>query len=264
MGFQALQVQEKGALAIVRINRPEKRNAMSLDALKELRDAALSFSDRSDVSAIIITGGEEFFSAGMDLSDARIIEMFSAPLSQKRKLMEYGPKMCQAWEDLDQITICAIEGFCIGGGVSLACSCDFRIMADDSFMRVPEIGLAMNMSWATIPRLVHLVGPARTKEIVLFGDRIYAKYAYDWGFAQRLCPKGKAFEEAEKLAQRVLDLPPVPAAMTKQTVNALTNALDRTASHMDADQFVLTMESQDFKEGVEAFFQKRKAKFTGA
>ncbi len=264
MDDQALKVLEEDALAIVTINRPEQRNSMSLDVLDELRRIALSFDNRPDISAIIITGADGCFSAGMDLSDPKMMEMFEAPLSRKRKLMEYGPKMCQAWENLDQITICAIEGFCIGGGVSLASSCDFRVMAESSFIKVPELALAMNMSWATIPRLVHLVGPARTKEIILFAERIQAKDAYDWGFAQRLCPKGKAMDEARIIAEKVLAMPPVPTAMTKQTVNAITNALDRTASHMDADQFVLTMNSEDFKEGVEAFFQKRKPKFKGA
>jgi len=264
MSTESVKVTQKGALAIITINRPEKKNTMSVEVLDRLCNIARGFEKRSDVSTIIVTGKGGFFSAGMDLSDPKMVEVFSAPLAQKRKFMEYGPKMCKAWEELDQITICAIEGFCVGGGVSLACACDFRVMAESSFIRVPEIGLGMNMSWATIPRLVHLVGPARTKEIVLFGERVYAKDAHDWGFAQNVCPEGKSMDEALKIANKVLALPPMPVAMTKQTVNAITNAMDRTASHMDADQFVLTMLSEDFKEGVEAFFQKRKPEFSGA
>jgi len=260
----SITITHDGALAIVTINRPGQKNAMSVDVLEELCEVAADFQKRSDVSAIILTGAGDCFSAGVDLSDPRLAQVLIAPLAEKRKLMEYGPRMCRAWEDLDQITICAIEGFCVGGGVSLACACDFRIMAESAFMRVPEIGLAMNMSWATIPRLIHLVGPARTKEIVLFGEKIYAREAYDWGFAQRICPDRKAMDEARTIADKVLSLPPVPAAMTKQTVNAATNALDRSTAHMDVDQFVLTLISEDFKEGVEAFLHKRKPKFTGA
>ena len=260
----ALTVKYDGALATVTINRPEKKNAMSLDVLDGLYEIARSFEKRSDVSAIILTGADGVFSAGVDLADPKMAEVLTAPLAQKRKLMEYGPRMCGAWEALDQITICAIEGFCVGGGVSLACACDFRVMAESAFIRVPEIGLAMNMSWATIPRLVHLVGPARTKEIVLFGEKIYARAASDWGFAQRVCSDNSAMKEAGKIAAKVLALPPVPAAMTKQTVNAVTNALDRSIAHMDVDQFVLTLLSQDFKESVEAFLQKRKPTFSGS
>ncbi len=253
-----------GALAIVTINRPGQKNAMSVDVLDKLCDVAASFQKRSDVSAIILTGAGGCFSAGVDLADPALAQVLTATLAEKRKLMAYGPRMCRMWEELDQITICAIEGFCVGGGVSLACACDFRVMAESAFMRVPEIGLAMNMSWATIPRLVHLVGPPRTKEIVLFGDKVYAKDAYDWGFAQRVCPDNKTMDEARAIADKVLCLPPVSAAMTKQTVNAVANALDKSTTHMDVDQFVLTLLSEDFKEGVEAYLQKRKPKFSGA
>jgi len=171
--------------------------------------------------------------------------------------------MCRAWEELDQITIAAIEGFCVGGGVALTASLDFRVMAESSFIRVAELGLAMNMSWASIPRLVHLVGPARTKEIVIFAERIPARDAYDWGFAQRICPDNDALKEATFLAEKVLEKPPVPVAMTKQTVNATVTALDRTATYMDVDQFILTVGAEDFQEGVSAFMEKRKPKFTG-
>lgn len=259
-----ITITHDGALAIVTISRPEQKNALSMGALDKLCEVAAGFQKRSDISAIILTGAGDCFSAGVDLSDPGLAQVLTAPLAEKRKQMEYGPRMCRMWEELDQITICAIEGFCVGGGVSLACACDFRIMAESAYMRVPEIGLAMNMSWATIPRLVHLVGPARTKEIVLFGERVYAKKAYAWGFAQRLCPDHKTIDEARTIADKVLCLPPVPTAMTKQTVNAVSNALDKVTTHMDVDQFVLAMISEDFKEGVEAYLQKRKPKFTGA
>ncbi len=261
---EPVTIRYEDALAIVAIERPEKKNALSLEVLDSLYEIARSFEKRSDVAAVILTGADGVFSAGVDLSDPKMAAALTAPLAEKRKLMEYGPRMCRAWEELDQITICAMEGFCVGGGVSLACACDFRVMAESAFIRVPEIGLAMNMSWATIPRLVHLVGPARAKEIILFGEKIYAQAAFDWGFAQRICPDHKAMAEARKIADKILALPPMPVALTKQTVNAVSNALDRSISHMDVEQFALTMLSEDFKEGVEAFFQKRKPKFTGA
>ena len=250
-------------MATVRINRPDKKNTLSVKLLKELYDLAMEFRLRHDISVIVLTGSDTFFSAGVDLGDSELFEVMGAGLSEKRAKMEFGPRMCKAWEELDQITIAAIEGFCVGGGVALSTSLDFRVMAESSFIRVPELTLAMNMSWASIPRLVHLVGPARTKEIVIFAERVPARDAYDWGFAQRLSPDGEALKEAIILAEKVLKMPPVPVAMTKQTVNTVVTALDRTATYMDVDQFILTVGAEDFQEGVSAFMEKRKPKFTG-
>jgi len=261
--YKYLTIEESGRLATVRINRPDKKNTLSTLLLKELYDLAMEFRMRHDISAVVVTGSDTFFSAGVDLGDADLYEVMGAGLAEKRVKMDFGPRMCRAWEELDQITIAAIEGFCVGGGVSLTSSLDFRVMAESSFIRVPELTLAMNMSWATIPRLVHLVGPARAKEIVIFAERIPAQDAYDWGFAQRLCSDGEALKEATALAGKVLEQPPVPVAMTKQTVNAVVTALDRTATYMDVDQFILTVGAEDFQEGVGAFMEKRKPKFTG-
>ncbi len=263
MNYKYLKVEEEGALAIVRLSRPEKKNALSADLIEELFKLAGEFALNSEITTIIVTGNDDCFSVGVDLTDPKMYEVFSAPLSSRRKMMAFGPKMCSAWENLYQITIGAIEGFCIGGGVSLMASLDFRVMAKSSFIRVPEISLGMNMSWATLPRLVHLVGPARAKEIVIFAENIPAKDAYDWGFAQRLCPDGEAINEAKKIAEKVAKMPPIPVMMTKQSINALTTALDRAVSHMDTDQFILSTMTEDFKEGLAAFLEKREPKFKG-
>lgn len=263
MNYKYLKVEEEGVVAVVRLSRPEKKNALSTDLIKELFDLAGEFDRKSEITTIIVTGNNDYFSAGVDLTDPKIYEVFSAPISVRRKMMHFCPKMCSAWENLDQITIGAIEGFCIGGGVSLTASLDFRVMAESSFIQVSELSLGMNMSWATLPRLLHLVGPARAKEIVIFAERIPAKDAYDWGFAQRLCPDGDALNEAKMIADKVSKIPPIPVMMTKQTINALTTAFDRMASHMDTDQFILSTMTGDFKEGVAAFLEKREPKFKG-
>jgi enoyl-CoA hydratase len=263
MDYRFLTLEEEGRAAVVRMSRPDKKNALSIDLIEELYQMAEELKKRSDLIAVILTGGESYFSPGVDLTDPKLYEIFGEGLLQKRKAMEYGPRMCRAWEDLDQFTIAAVEGFCVGGAVSLASSLDFRVMAESAFIRVPEIALGMNMSWATLPRLVHLVGPARAKEIVIFAERVMAKEAYEWGFAQRITADGNALSVARKVAEHVTGKPPVAVTMTKHTINALTTALDGLASHMDTDQFILSILSEDFKEGVAAFQAKRKPEFTG-
>jgi enoyl-CoA hydratase/carnithine racemase len=108
-----------------------------------------------------------------------------------RRHLKLGPRMTRAWQEMEQITIGAIEGFCIGGGVALAVALDFRVMGRDAHLRVPEIGLGMNMSWQSVPRMLHLIGPARTKQAVILADqRISAAEAYEWGLVEELADPG--------------------------------------------------------------------------
>jgi enoyl-CoA hydratase/carnithine racemase len=165
---------------------------------------------------------------------------------------------------MEQITIGAIEGFCIGGGVALAVALDFRVIGRDAHLRVPEIGLGMNMSWQSIPRMLHLIGPARTKQAVILADqRISAAKAFEWGLVEEVADPGKAFDAAMTLAAKVAAQPPLSVAMTKLTVNRLAHALDDLASHMDVDQFALASLTEDHEEGVAAFLERRKPRFKG-
>src|SRR5205085_3901244 len=103
-----------------------------------------------------------------------------------------------------QVTIGAIEGFCVGGGVGVAVARDFGVMARDGHMRVPEIGLGMNLSWQSVPRMLHLIGPARTKQAVIVADqRISAAEAYEWRLVEEVAEPGKAFDAAMALAAKV-------------------------------------------------------------
>jgi enoyl-CoA hydratase len=148
--------------------------------------------------------------------------------------------------------------------IALAVALDFRVMARDAHMRVPEIGLGMNMSWQSVPRMLHLMGPARTKQAVILADqRISAAEAYEWRLVEEVAEPGKAFDAAMALAAKVAAQPPLSVAMTKLTVNRLAHALDDLASHMDVDQFALASMTEDHKEGVQAFLERRKPRFKG-
>ena len=263
MAPQFLQISLEPPIAVVRIERPEKRNAMSLALLRELHDAARELRERTDICAIIMTGTEGYFSAGMDLSDPEFNTLANASLSAKRRLMSYAPRMCRAWEELDQVTIAAIEGFCLGGGVSLACSMDFRVMAESSYIQAPEIEYGMNMSWGTLPRLVHLIGPARTNQLIILAEKVAAHEAHAWGFAQWVCADGSALEMAKSIAGKVAAKPHAPVCMTKQTVNAIAKAFDQTVSHMDRDQFLLSVSDDESGERIASFLDRKKSPGTG-
>ena len=254
----------EGRIAVVRFDRGDNINALSPEALRQLTDAARSFEDDSETSVVVLTGGPKAFSAGFDLKDAEGRSRTTMDIGSLRRHLKLGPRMTRAWQEMEQITIGAIEGFCIGGGVALAVALDFRVMGGDGHLRVPEIGLGMNMSWQSVPRMLHLIGPARTKQAVILADqRISAAEAYEWGLVEELADPGGSFEAAMTLAAKIAAQPPLSVAMTKLTVNRLAHALDDLASHMDVDPFALTSFSEDHKEGVAAFLARRKPRFRG-
>ena len=254
----------EGRIAVVRFDRGDGINALSPEAMRQLTNAARSFEDDASTSVVVLTGGADAFTAGFDLKDPEGRSRKTMDLGTLRRHLKLGPRLTRAWQDMEQITIGAIEGFCIGGGVALAVALDFRVMGRDAHMRVPEIGLGMNMSWQSVPRMLHLIGPARTKQAVILADqRISAGEAYEWGLVEQVTDPGHAFDAAMELARKVAAQPPLSVAMTKLTVNRLAHALDDLASHMDVDQFALASFSEDHKEGVEAFLGRRKPRFKG-
>jgi enoyl-CoA hydratase/carnithine racemase len=259
MADRYIKVEEKGPVAVLHLARPEKKNAFSLEMLKTLKKLADDFALRTDIRAVVITGGQDFFTAGMDLSDPAFSGAFSAPLCEKQNLMRIAPQACKALEAMPQFTIAAIEGFCLGGGVSLAVSLDTRVMGQSASIRAPEIAYGMNMSWGTIPRLMHIIGPARTKEFLIFAqDALNGQTALEWGFAQHLCQDGKALETAIFLAQKAATMPFHAVSMTKQTINALSTALDHLAGHMDHDQFLLSISDPESIERILGFVAGKK------
>lgn len=252
----------EGRVAVVRFDRQDGVNALSREAMRQLTEAARSFEDDHETSVVVLTGTDTAFSAGFDLKEGRERDP-TTDIGAWRRQLKSGPRLARAWQEMEQITICAIDGFCIGGGVALAVALDFRVMARGAHMRVPEVALGMSMSWQSIPRMLHLIGPARTKQaVILANDRISADQAFEWGLVEKVV-EADAFAAAMELATKIAEQPPLSVMMTKLTVNRLAHALDDLASHMDADQFALTNMTADHKEGVDAFFERRKPRFKG-
>lgn len=235
-------VDVRDRIAVVRIYRPESRNALNVEAIEGLRQAALSLASRRDVGCVIVTGTPEFFCAGADRKDDRIFRSKLSTLEQWH-LVEAGSAMAKAWEALPQVTIAAIEGFVIGGGFTLAMACDFRVMGRSAFVQIPEVPLGFNYGWNSIPRMVSLAGPSRTKRAVLLGERITAEQAEQWGLADYVVADGGALDHAQSLAAQCLALPQLPVQFSKRAVNALVNAPLDSSSHADMAQILLCLKS---------------------
>jgi len=254
----------QGRIAVVRFDRGDNINALSGQAMRELRDVTRDFEDDLETSVVILTGSAKAFSAGFDLKDPEGRQREASSIGERVHRQRLGPKMARAWHDMDQVTIAAIEGHCIGGGAALVVALDFRFCGKGAHFRIPEVELGMNMSWGSIPRMIALMGPARTKQaVILAADRIPAADALEWGLVEKVVEDGQAVAAALEFAGRIAQQPPIPVRMSKATVNRFAHALDDLGSHMDADQNVLTSLTEDYKEGTSAFREKRKPIFKG-
>jgi enoyl-CoA hydratase/carnithine racemase len=257
-----LRVARSGDIVEVALARPQARNALNGELMEELTEAAALLRLRTDVRAVILTGNEAYFSAGADLTASQ--QRTSLSLIESRRAVMAGPDMCRAWSEIEAVTIAAIEGYCIGGGAALVISCDFRVMGEGAYLRLPEVPLGMNMSWRSIPKIAALVGPSRAKQFVMFGEAVDTATCLSWGFADEAVDPGGALAAARRWADKVAALPPLPVRMTKEAVNAVAHATAQASIYMDRDQYLLATSSQDFREGLAAFREKRPGKFTGA
>jgi enoyl-CoA hydratase/carnithine racemase len=257
------RIEKQGRVAIVRFDRGDRLNALSVAAMRELTEVARSFEDDIETTAIVLAGADTHFSAGADLTDPELQSRKDKGLMARRQALKVGPDMCDAWERLEQVTICAVEGFCIGGGSALAAACDIRVAGAGAYFRLPEIPLGMNMSWHSNPRLVNLMGPAKAKLFIILGEKLHAPEALDWGLVDYVVKDGDALVEARALAGKFADLPPLAVRMSKQSIDMAAKALNPAVTYMDRDQFALAATSKDQQEAVSAFLEKRKPKFTG-
>ncbi len=263
MPMELVRIQIDGRIATVSFDTGSKANALSQKLMRELTEAARLFAGDPAISAVILTGRAENFTLGADLRESEGVDVRRLGLAERRVRLRTGPAMCEAWEAVDALTISAIEGWCVGGGAALAVSCDLRVAAQTSTIYVPEVERGMNMSWGSIPRFVALIGPARAKRIAGLCEKVGAETALGWGLIDHITPPGGALAKAREIAVAAAKLPPTALKMVKQDVNVAALALARATAHRDLEAFALMQQTDDFREGVKAFFEKRDPDFTG-
>ena len=242
---QLVDIQAKDGIWTVRLNRPDVRNAFSIELMRSLTQAAERLRDEAGVRAVVLTAAGEHFSAGMDLKDPKSWDPGKQSLAERRSLASTGERMCQAWENIPALTLCAIEGHCIGGGAALAVATDLRVIGASAWFWLPEIAIGIPLGWGALPRLVRLLGPAKAKRFIILCDRFAGREAVDFGLAEYLVADGQAYAEALTLAARIAALPEVPVKMSKEAVNATANALNHLASLMASDQVALAAGSEE-------------------
>lgn len=235
--FETLLAEVDGAIGQLTLNQPAKLNPLSTTVLTELAGAARWFDEQAGVKVVIVRGAGRAFSAGADLST------FDGPQSgSPREAADRGREMADALEDMRALSIAAIQGWCVGGGLVLAAACDLRVAAEDARFSIPEVDLGIPLAWGGIPRLVREIGPALTKELVLTCRPFDAPEAKAAGFLNRLVPEAELDAHVQALARSLAAKASHALFSTKRHVNAVTEQMVGTMrSWSDADGLVTAL-----------------------
>jgi len=223
--MDTLQVQRDAewfGLTTITLNRPEKLNAISRQMHDELQAVCADLQKDAETRVVIFTGAGRAFSAGADRAERRTVD--SDPL-RMRLQSGTGNRTCAAIERLDQVTIGAVNGLAVGGAVVFLSCMDLRIAAEDAWFSIPEIDLNIPLTWNALPRLMRELGPARTKELVMTGERFSAQQAERWGFVNHIVPAATAVSAARTLAVKLLKKDPLSLSLTKTTCRALSEQM---------------------------------------
>ena len=251
--YSTLEVSAEGAIGRIWLNRPKSLNALSIELLTELADAARYFDSQSQIRTVIIAGRGRAFCAGADLQG--FPQLDDAGL---RAAADAGRVMADALEAMQAVTIAQIHGWCVGGGLVLAAACDLRLAADDARFSIPEVDLGIPLAWGGIPRLVREIGPALTKELVLTCRTFDADEARSAGFLNRSLGADGLAEAVQALAEQIATKPAQPVLATKRHTNAVTaNMIGLDRSWSDADSLIAGLLDPECTQAREAYIKSR-------
>ena len=255
--FQNLLIDYNGAIQHIIINRESKLNALNKETLAELHTAIYDAFNNERVGGIIITGaGQKAFVAGADIA-----EFSSFDSSKGEQLARNGHRLVfNQIENGKKPVIAAINGFALGGGLELALACHIRVASDNAKMGLPEVSLGLIPGYGGTQRLTQLVGKGKAFEMILTGDMINAEDALKWGLVNYVVLQDDLLAKAEEIMSKILSRSPLAIETAISVVNAATQT-GVDGYEKEIEGFAKSFDTPDFKEGVSAFLEKRKANF---
>lgn len=257
MAYEVIQLNKENGVAIITLNRPPM-NPLNSQVFRELDQAADELQADDAVKAVIITGaGDRAFAAGADIT-----EMVKLTPVEAYNFCQVSRVAFEKIENLKKPVIAAINGLALGGGCELSLTCDFRLASDTAKFGQPEINLGIIPGAGGTQRLSRLIGAAKAKELIFLGDIIDAAAAEKLGLVNKVVPAGSLMEEAKKLAQKLASKPAVAMQMAKEAINTGVNIDLASALVLEVQNVVTAFASNDSKEGMGAFMEKRKPNFT--
>ncbi len=261
-GGEFIKVKVEESIALLTISRPaqNKVNVLTLQAMKELDECIDSAAKDPEIRVVVITGeGPYTFIAGADIKEIAKIQNKQQAVELARK----GQAVFDKIENLQKPVICAVNAICLGGGMELAMACHMRIASDKAKFGQPEILLGIIPGFGGTQRLLRLCGSPKAREIILTGDQISAKDALDIGLVNQVVPEGRLLKEALGLAKKIATKPQIAVRLI---MNAIQQGSEKDLTRgleLEADLFGEVSQTQDMKEGVQAFLEKRQPKFQG-
>jgi enoyl-CoA hydratase len=254
MAYETLIIEQRGAVALVRLNRPHALNALNKILLDEFLEVLARFNDDDSVDVVVLTGNEKAFAAGADIKEMKDFSYMDAYLGDHTS----------GWDKVTTFRkplIAAVAGFALGGGCEVALMCDFIIAADTAKFGQPEITLGVIPGMGGTQRLTRAVGKAKAMDMVLTGRMIDAAEAERIGMVARVVPADKLVEEAMAAAEKIASLSRPAVMMAKESVNRAFETTLAEGMRFERRMFHSLFATEDQKEGMAAFTEKRKPKF---
>jgi enoyl-CoA hydratase/carnithine racemase len=246
-----------GAIATITLNRPEKLNAIEPSMLAQLDAIAGEIDQRDDLRVVLLTGaGTRAFSVGADINAWSALQ----PLDMWRRWVREGHRVFARLAHLRQPLIAAIGGYAFGGGLELALAADIRLAAAEAEFALPEVTIATIPGWTGTRRLPALIGMGRAKQLIFSGARIDAATAERWGLVSEIVPRAELMARARSLAETIAANAPISVQIAKQAIDGAT---DPAGVALEALAGALAASTDDAREGLASFRERRSARFTG-
>jgi enoyl-CoA hydratase/carnithine racemase len=255
-----IEIEDRGAVRHLVLNRPEKRNAFNAELIQALGTAAEEAAGDSEVRVVVLRGEGPMFSSGMDLSDLKDLSENPANLRRfRRPILEWWNLL----EEMTKPTICQIHGGCLGGAFELSLACDFRVMAEDALAGIMEVRVGLLPDVGGCSRLPAVVGLGNAKELIMTGKVIDGREAHRIGFANRIAPAAELDAATDALAGELLACAPMAVGLAKRIMDSAAKPALAATLEQEVTAQQLLASTDDFAEGARSFFEKRDPEFAG-